>query len=120
MASNGFRKIPTSAHLYFDTKTLNFSGRLSPPRRPRRGTDTSFIQVGHVARTLKSPRQSSTRTATYRLYLGSNCRTEAHKRTSDLGTSLLNIWGTTLPRRAALKRAIRQHYALLREADRAY
>jgi hypothetical protein len=72
-------------------KTRNLSERLSPPKCPRRGKEKSFIQVRNLDIDLKSPRQSSTRTATYRLYLGSNCRTETHKRSSDLGTSLLSI-----------------------------
>ena len=53
------------------------------------------IQVGSLDIDLKSPRQSSTRTATYRLYLGLNCRTETHKRSSGLGNLLTKHLGET-------------------------
>src|SRR5271156_4691169 len=72
-------------------KTLNLSERLSPPKCPRRGKEKSFIQAGSLDIDLKCPRRLSTRTVTYRLYLGSNCQTEAHKRTSGPGTSLPSI-----------------------------
>jgi hypothetical protein len=58
---------------------------------PRRGKEKSFIQAGSLDINLKCPRRLSTRTVTYRLCLGSNCQTEAHKRTSGLGTSSPSI-----------------------------